>query len=53
MHPEGSAGLNNNAPPKWECVLAAVWQRGRVRVRWGGEMKPGDLTLWAMQPYGR
>lgn len=36
MHPEGSAGLNNNAPPKWECVLAAVWQHGRVRVRWGG-----------------
>lgn len=52
MHPDGSAGLNNNASPKWECVLAAVLQHSRVWVCWG-EMMPGDLTLWAMQRYGR
>lgn len=42
MHLDGSAGLNNSASPKWECVLAAVSQRGRVRVRWGW-----DAAWWS------
>lgn len=51
MHLDGSAGLNNSASPKWECVLLSRSAAAYGSV--GGEMQPGDLTLWAMQPYGR